>query len=641
MGLPTIKTKSRPDLEIPEIFNRLRDLAYNLWWAWSPRAHKLFNRLSPSIWQHYRNPVEVLIDIGPERWDALANDDEFAREYHALVEEFDAYVTPSGPTWFQREHGDRTGPYAYFSMEYGWHEALQFYSGGLGVLSGDHCKSASDLGLPLIGVGILYKHGYFKQTIDADGTQQHFYPDYDPYRLPLLPVVDRHGKELHVPVDFPDRKVQLRVWQATVGRVPVLMLDSDIPINHPADRQITSVLYVRGREMRLCQEYLLGLGGVAVLRALEIEPAVWHLNEGHSALLSIERIVRAMKTGGLSFDEARRVASKRAVFTTHTPVPAGNEQFDTGLVRKYVAPWAERNGVDVEDVMALGHPGANGDGDQFNLTAMALRTSARANGVSALHGEVANDMWRHLIEPSEMDRIEHITNGVHAPSWIGPELDDLLVRRGAIHGNGELLEPGFAEHVDRIPDHEIWSAHQAQKQRLVRLTREKTQLQGARHGMSPDELRAVEGLLDPEALTIGFARRFATYKRADLLLRDEARLHALITAADRPVQFLFAGKAHPADRPGQDLIRRICQAAADPKFAGHIVFLENYDMRIGRALVQGVDVWLNTPRRPHEASGTSGMKAAINGVLNWGVRRPMDSFMRRIQSTGRPCSLRP
>jgi starch phosphorylase len=612
-----IRTRTAPDLEVPELFGRLRDIAYNLWWSWSPRAHTLFNQLAPSTWQHYRNPIDVLIDLGPEPWRRLQTDGEFTRSYHALVAEFDAYTLPPRPTWFERLQPDYAGgPFAYFSTEYGWHECLQIYSGGLGVLAGDHCKSASDLGLPFVGIGLMYKHGYFRQTIDAEGFQQHFYPDYDFHRLPLLPVVDGSGRELYVAVELPDRQVHLRVWKVQVGRVPVLLLDADLPINHPADRAITSELYVRGREMRLCQELLLGMGGVRVLHALGIAPGAWHLNEGHSALLSLERMRVATENERLSWDEALCRVRRDSVLTVHTPVAAGNEVFDEGLVRAHLAGWCAHHGLDPERVLALGRvSGADG---AFNLSALGLRTTGRTNGVSELHRRVANAMWAPVLQEG-LPPIEHVDNAVHPPSWIGPEILELLQRHRTQVVDEPLLDSEFAARVEAIPDHELWSAHLAQKRRLLAMIREKTLEQFARHGRSPDELREVDNLLGPDALTICFARRFATYKRAELILSDPQRLAEILGDPARPVQLVFAGKAHPADRPGQDLIRRICQAALTPELRGRVVFLENYDMRVARHLVQGADLWLNTPWRPREASGTSGMKAGANGVLHCSI----------------------
>jgi starch phosphorylase len=617
MGLPEVRTKQVVRIELPVQFSRLRDIAYNLWWSWSPSAQALFQMIDHVHWLHYRNPIEVLIDLDPDRWHFLQNNVEFIKAYRALVEEFDTYMAPRQPTWYEGRFPEDQRLIAYFSTEYGWHESMQSYSGGLGILSGDTSKSASDLGIPFLGVGLLYRRGYFRQTIDAEGQQQHFYPNYDTSRLPILAVLDQDGQELRVSVELPGRRVNLRVWKADVGRVPVLLLDCDIPSNHPADRAITSILYVSGREMRLCQELILGMGGAQVLKALGIPPTVWHMNEGHSAALSLHRLAEAVEPAG-GFEQAADRIAANAVFTTHTPVPAGNESFDSDLARKLLAGWAERSGITIDRVLELGRAGDEQD-ESFNLTALALRTSKRTNGVSRLHAEVANDMWRSLLESIGGAPIESVTNGVHVPSWIGPEMGSLLRDHLGSDFADHLLDPGFADAVLALPDGELWNAHGAQKRRLIALARESALEQFARHGRSPDELAELDSLLDPEVLTIGFARRFATYKRADLLLQDIDRLRGIAAHSDRPVQFVYAGKAHPADRPGQDLIRSIFQASLGEQLRGRLVFLENYDMRIGRGMVQGVDVWLNTPRRPLEASGTSGMKAAINGALNLSI----------------------
>ena len=621
MRLPEIKTRPTARIEIPVQFSRLRDVAYNLSWTWNQPTRELFHMLDPTRWRHYRNPIELLIDLEPERWHWLQANEEFIRAYRSVVEEFDLYMAPDEPTWFDLHHPDYDGgPVAYFSTEYGWHECLQVYSGGLGVLSGDHSKAASDLGLPFIGLGLMYQHGYFRQTIDADGQQQHFYPDYDFHRVPLLPVVNEQGGELRVAVEFPGREVQVRVWKATVGRSKVLLLDTDFEANHPADRPITSVLYVNGREMRLCQEYVLGVGGVDVLRALGIVPGLWHTNEGHSALLALQRLRRLLEREPLPLEEACRRIAAEGVFTTHTPVPAGNETFDEGLVRKYLEGWATREGLDVDVVLALGHAHDRADGEPFNMTALAVRTNRRANGVSALHGKVAGEMWDHLRgDGINVNGVEHVTNGAHVPTWMGRDVRRLLKRHVEEGFERHLLDIDFAERIDAIPDRELWDAHCEQKRRLVRMLRDRVLQQFARHGRSPDELRSLEDLFDPEVLLIGFARRFTTYKRADLLLRDFDRLRQIVAGDDRPVQFVFAGKAHPADRPGQELIRRIWEASNNPELKGRVLFLENYDMRVGRNMTQGVDVWLNNPRRPLEASGTSGMKAAFNGGLNCSI----------------------
>ncbi len=602
-----IRTLHTADIELPPSLERLRDLAYDLWWSWSPLATRLFAWIDPEHWRRYHNPVQLLINIEPQQWMRLLSDPEFRRTYENVMLALDEYRSRS--RWFDQEGRLLPGPVGYFSMEFGIHESLGVYSGGLGVLAGDHCKAASDLGVPLVGVGLLYRSGYFRQTVDADGYQQHIYPDYDFARLPVQPVQAPGGGVLTVPIDLPGRIVQAAVWKAQVGLVPVLMLDTDIPLNDPADRPITGVLYVRGREMRLCQEIVLGVGGVRALSALGIHPAVWHMNEGHVAFLNLERVRERVREGdGLA--DALKAVARNTVFTTHTPVPAGNETFDKKLVRRYLEFWTREVGCDPDDALALG-----ADNGNFNMTALAIRLSSSTNGVSKLHGQVSSAMWRHLFEGDNPQPVGAITNGVHTESWVGPEMRAFYAQHLAPRWEQHLLEPEFWARVKQVSDAALWAAHRSQKERLIRFVRERVRMQSARHGLSPDELRQVEGLLDPHALTIGFARRFATYKRAFLLMTDLDRLRALVSDAGRPVQFIFAGKAHPADREGQEVIRQLV-LLTQREFRGKLVFLEDYDIEMGRALVQGCDVWLNTPRRPQEASGTSGQKVPINGGVN-------------------------
>jgi starch phosphorylase len=608
-----IRTLHIADIELPPDMGRLRDLAYDLWWSWSPQATRLFAWIDPDHWRRYHNPVQLLINVEPHQWARLLSDPEFVHSYHAVVEAWDEYR--SRERWFAGR-GQLPGPVAYFSMEFGLHESLGVYSGGLGVLAGDHCKAASDLGVPLVGVGLLYQSGYFRQTVDADGFQQHIYPNYDFARLPVLPVEAPGGGVLTVPIDLPGRIVHAAVWKAQVGLVPVLMLDTDIPLNDPADRPITGILYVRGREMRLCQELVLGLGGVRALVALGIRPAVWHMNEGHVAFLGLERIRERVERGD-SMSDAVAAVARQAVFTTHTPVPAGNETFERELVRRHLEPWAREVGCDPDDVLALGADPANGN-DSFNLTVLAIRLSSSVNGVSRLHGQVSSAMWRHLWPGAPESPVTAVTNGVHTETWVGPEFRALYTSHLDADWPERLFDPEFWTRIRGVDAGELWAAHKAQKERLIRFVRERIRQQWARHGHGPDGLRAVESLLDHNALTIGFARRFATYKRAVLLLSDLERLKALLADPARPVQLLFAGKAHPADRAGQDLIRRLV-LLTQGELSGKLVFLEDYDMEMGRMLVQGCDLWLNTPRRPQEASGTSGQKAPINGVVNLSV----------------------
>jgi starch phosphorylase len=619
-----LKFRSAPlaDIELPREVDRLRELAYNLWWTWNPQARRMFSHIQPGLWAMYRNPVELLINIEPHHWEALLEDDVFLTMYKAVLREFDTYMKSMATSWFAKNyHGYQGGPFAYFSTEFGFHECLRTYSGGLGLLSGDHCKSASDLGLPFIAVGPLYRNGYFEQEIEPDGRQQHFYPAYDFSRLPILPLLGDDGRQLTVGVPFPGRDVYIRVWLAQVGRVPVFLLDTDTTKNEPADRPITGQLYVGGREMRICQEIVIGMGGVRVLQSLGIQPAAWHMNEGHCAFSVFERL-RAMMQNGPSFADACKEVRNNSIFTTHTPVPAGNETFDADLVKKYFKQYCEDTGVTLDQLLELG-VASRGRGHQpFNMTVLALKLSSYSNAVSQLHGTVSNEMWRHVFRDAKASDqpIKAITNGVHTQTWLGFQMSELFDKYLTPAWRENLMDEMFWKRgVANIPDRELWDVHILQKENLVRFARSRVRTQLARHGCSPDELRAVEQLLNPDALTIGFARRFATYKRADLVFRDLNRLSAILKSAERPVQIIFAGKAHPADKPGQELIRRIFEISRHSDLRGYIVFLENYNMRVARMLVQGVDVWLNNPRRPHEASGTSGMKSPINGGINFSI----------------------
>ena len=565
-------------------------------------------------WARYRNPIPVI--SGPTEWSRLLDDAKFLAEYHDVLAEFDRYMSNGAGHWFQRRYGDSLpGPIAYFCAEYGIHESLGIYSGGLGVLAGDHMKTASDMALPAIGVGLLYRKGYFRQTIDADGHQEHEYPDYDLTRLPLGRVQDASGMPLTVTIELPGRDLSVAVWLAQVGRIPVLLLDTDMPENADSDRPITNILYVRGREMRLHQELVLGIGGVRAIRALGLAPSVWHLNEGHSAFLLAER-AREYVAEEVPLEQAWKRVRENSVFTIHTPVSAGNERFDADLVRRVAGPLLDEGGVPVEDVLGLGL-GVDGDHDGFDMTAFSLRLTRGANAVSHLHAETANATWQGIID----HQILGITNGVHGPTWIGDPIRTLIENLGGdLDDVDEATETGrFWARVERIPERELWEAHLRQKRELAHFARGRLRSQFARHGEAPTVLAELERALDPDVLTIGFARRFATYKRAGLLFSDIDRLAKILADADRPVQVVFAGKAHPADRPGQRVIQEIFQRSRSPHLRGRVFILEDYNMRVARFLVQGVDVWLNNPRRPHEASGTSGMKAAQNGVPNVSV----------------------
>ncbi len=617
---PYIQVPARQvvDLELPAEVDRLGEIAYNLWWAWNHDARRLFSTIDQAAWARYRNPVELLLSAERSRWEVLIANESFMAGYTTLVRKFDRYMKREPKSWFEQRHADFDGaPFAYFSMEFGVHQSLAMYSGGLGVLSGDHCKSASDLGVPLIAMGLLYRYGYFRQTLDDDGFQQHHYPQYDFGRLPLKPALAPDGSELSVRVLFPGREVVARAWLAQVGRVPLLLLDTDVLENDLADRAITSVLYVRGREMRLAQEMVLGAGGAAMLAKLGIEPSGWHINEGHSALAQVERLRQAMGDGR-DLATALNDISQKTAFTTHTPVPAGNEQFDAELASRYLTPWAEELGVPAEELCRLGNGDHGAPVQPFNMTAVGLRTSVFSNGVSQLNAEVVDDMWRHVLAeaPGEDREIVGITNGIHVPTWLGTELINLLEEQS---GDSWWQAERSWEGVGAISDSDLWEAHRAQKERLVRFVRSRVREQMARNGRSPSDLRRVDDVIDPNCLTLGFARRFATYKRAGLIFHDLHRIRHLISQQETPIQIIMAGKAHPADRPGQDLIRHIYKLSQEPDLRGRVIFLEDYDMLVGRMLVQGVDVWLNNPVRPMEASGTSGQKAAMNGVLNLSI----------------------
>jgi starch phosphorylase len=580
----------------------------------------IWSRIDRDTWTRHRNPIPVLARAVD--WGRLLDDTTFMVEVRDVLREFDAYMENGADAWFARRYPQPAGPIAYFCAEYGFYESLGIYSGGLGVLAGDHTKTTSDMALPFIGIGLLYRRGYFHQTIDADGHQEHAYPDYDLSRLPVSRVQGQDGEPLYVTVALPGRDLQIAVWVAQVGRTPVLLLDTDIPENGDADRPITHILYVRGREMRLHQELVLGVGGVRAIRALGIAPSVWHLNEGHSAFLLAER-AREYVAAGSSLEEAWDKVRSDSVFTIHTPVPAGNERFAADLVRQVAGPLldgdgrAGTGGVPVDSVLERG-VGVEGDRSQFDMTGFSLRLTRDANAVSQLHAETADATWRG-VAPNE---IIGVTNGVHMPSWVGHAMGETLERFvGADLDNLDVdgRERGFWERLDRVPNDELWETHQRQKLALAIFARRRLRNQFARHGEAPAVLDALESALEPEILTIGFARRFATYKRAGLLFSDVERLARLLWDEKRPVQVVFAGKAHPADRPGQQVIQEIFGRSRSEQLRGRVFILEDYDIRIARYLVAGVDIWLNNPRRPLEASGTSGMKAAANGVVNVSV----------------------
>ncbi|MDE3228994.1 MAG: alpha-glucan family phosphorylase [Chloroflexota bacterium] len=606
---------------IPPRIERLYELAYNLWWAWNPDAQALYAQVNAQMWERTEhNAVATLAGANPQRLNALAEDAEFLARYDAVMAEFDAYMRPAS-TWFSREFPkDASSVIAYFSAEFGLHESLPIYSGGLGILSGDHCKEASDLGLPFVGVGFLYPQGYFRQRISRDGQQDALYEKLEFSQAPARPARDAQGRETLISVDLPGRTVYAKIWHVQVGRIPLYLMDTDVPQNAPADRTLSARLYGGDHEMRISQEIVLGIGGVRALRALGVDPKVWHMNEGHAAFLNLERCRELVNGLDVEFEVARQIAAANSVFTTHTPVAAGNDVFSLDLMDRYFADFWPQLRLDRDAFFQLARQDANW-GSGFSMTVLAMRLSSRRNGVSRLHGEVSRAMWRSLwadVEASEAP-IGYVTNGVHTESWLHPALAALY---------DAYLEPGWRDDIDNqarweqvsaIPDGALWEAHEQAKSDLIAYARRRIARQRIRHGEGPQAVSAAGALLNPNALTLGFARRFATYKRATLLFRDPERLARLLNHPDRPVQIIFAGKAHPADRPGQELIRRVYTFAQQPEFVGKVVFLEDYDIDMARRLVSGCDVWLNTPIRPHEASGTSGQKASLNGLPNCSI----------------------
>lgn len=608
---------------VPDELIPLKEVAQNLWYSWNWDAVMLFSRMDPTLWEQSGfNPLRMLGMMSTDQLARLAADDSYVARVRRVRAEMEKYL--SGRSWADESlgNGDKPDPdflVAYFSTEYGIDKSLPIYSGGLGVLSGDHLKSASDLGVPLVGVGLLYQKGYFRQYLNLDGWQQEEYPDNDWYNMPVSQEIGPDGAQVTVTVDLAGESVVAAVWRAQVGRTALYLLDTNLPVNSPAAREVTSTLYGGDREMRIRQEIVLGIGGVRALAAMNLSPTVYHMNEGHSAFLAIERIRQVMSRHGVSRETAMEYVISTNVFTTHTPVPAGNEKFDNGLMRRYVERYSNEIGLSWPQFDALGK--FSGAQDQFGMTVFALRTSGFANAVSRLHGTVSRHMWKDIwpgLDEAEVP-ITHVTNGIHTRTWVSPEIDNLLDMYLGPRYKEHPEDPEVWQRVRSIPGSEMWRVHMTRKERLMFYVRKHLKKQMMRQGASAVSVAAVEDVLNPEALTIGFARRFATYKRAGLLFQQPERLIELLTVKDRPVQIVFAGKAHPQDFPAKEIIKKVVHFTRDPRIRSRIVFLEDYDMNVARYMVQGVDVWLNTPRRPLEASGTSGMKAAVNGALNLSV----------------------
>ncbi|HRX83686.1 MAG TPA: alpha-glucan family phosphorylase [Phycisphaerae bacterium] len=606
---------------IPEPLAGLRRLADNLWWTWNYDAVQLFNRLDRRLWsavQH--NPVRLLADIPQEKLERAAQDPAYLAHMDRVLEALDDYLGEK--TWFASKYGELADSrIAYFSMEFGLHECLPIYSGGLGVLAGDHMKSASDLGLPLVGVGLLYHQGYFQQFLSNDGWQFEDYPTLDVHHLPVELVRDEKGNPVTVTLPVGERDVTVQVMRVIVGRVQLYLLDTVLGANHPDDRAITMRLYGGDQEMRIRQEVVLGFGGLRALRAMGISPVVCHMNEGHSAFLALEQVRHLVRTEKLTPTEARTAVAGSTIFTTHTPVPAGIDTFPQALVTKYLTPYAGEMKCTIDELIHLGqtHPGSAEE--PFSMATLALNLSRMSNGVSRRHGEVAREMWQSNWEqvPVEEIPITSVTNGIHVRSWISSDVEQLLDRYLGPEWASNPDDSQLWARITEIPDAELWRAHERRRERLVVETRAHLKAQCQRRGAPPAQVAEAEEVLNPEALTIGFARRFAPYKRATLLLRDEARLLKLLTNPDRPIQFIFAGKAHPRDNMGKELVKQLIQFARRTDVRKRFVFLENYNMSIARFLVQGVDVWMNNPTKPLEASGTSGMKVVPNGGINFSV----------------------
>ncbi|MBE9207256.1 alpha-glucan family phosphorylase [Nostoc sp. LEGE 06077] len=609
--------------KMPFPLKRLADLAYNYWWSWSSDRISLFQTIDPQEWERCgHNPVAILESASYERLTQLAEDPLYLKQISALVREFDQYMAQQD-TWVSRvapqvsaEH-----PIAYFCAEFGIHESLPVYSGGLGILAGDHLKSSSDLGVPLIGVGLLYRQGYFRQRLNRQGWQEDYYLDNPFQRMPLELIKNEQGEPITIQIEIRQRQVKVQIWQVQVGRVTLYLLDSDRQDNDPIDRWLTGHLYGGNLETRIAQEVVLGIGGVRALTALGIKPSVHHLNEGHAAFCTLEIARQEIERTGKSFYDIEASVKKSCVFTTHTPVPAGHDVFSPDLIDSYFAQYWPQLRLSREQFLALGARRLGDPWEPFGMTVLALRMCRACNGVSELHGKVSRKMWTVLYPQHTEDTVPigYITNGVHAPTWTAPLLADLYDEYLGKDWKNNALDPQMWAKVDDIPDTELWTRHQILKERLIAYTRYKVKKSREQRGEDYQSIQAVDNLLDPNILTIGFARRFSPYKRGDLILRDAERAVKIFGNAQRPVQIIFAGKAHPADEEGKRIIQRLMEWCHNSGIINRVAFIEDYDIYTGQKLVQGVDVWLNNPRRPLEASGTSGQKVCFNGGLNCSV----------------------
>ncbi|MBX3279416.1 MAG: alpha-glucan family phosphorylase [Acidobacteria bacterium] len=616
-----MSTLQAMDIELPVRLGRLGELAYNVWWSWRPEASWLFEYLDPALWElTYHNPVKLLRQISPAKLDAAAVDPVFLRRMDGVMLSFDRCLRGSG-TWFSEQYPHLAShTIAYFSAEFGVHSSLPIYSGGLGILAGDHCKEANDLGLPLVGVGFVYPQGYFHQRISPEGRQDAVYERFDYNAAPIEPLITRETSGRPLALHLDGRTIHVSVWRVRLGSVSLFLMDTDVEENEPWDRELSARLYGGDQETRIRQEMVLGIGGVRLLETLGIRPAIYHANEGHAAFLMLERL-RSLVQSGMSFDSAVEHVRATTVFTTHTPVPAGHDAFPFQLVEKHFDGYWDSMGLDRESFLKLGgHEDAHG-GMSFNMTALALRLAGHRNGVSEVHGRVSRNMWTSIWPELQEDEvpISSVTNGVHTPTWVAPEIDRLYTKHLGPDWLQKHDDPTLWERIDAIPARDLWEVRQQLKRKLLAFMRERARRGWMSEGRSPLHVLTAGTLLNPEALTIGFARRFATYKRALLLFSDIERLKSILHNEWRPVQIIFAGKAHPADGPGQALVHQVNELARDYNLGGRIAFVEDYDMHVAKYLYRGVDVWMNNPRPPLEASGTSGQKAALNGVPHLSV----------------------
>lgn len=608
--------------QLPKKIERLSEISNNLWWSWNTEFLKLFKKIDIDLWEKIgKNPVKFLKQVDQEKLETIAEDSEFLKEYNRNVENFEGYMN-SKNTWFNKTYPENKNDLiAYFSAEYGLDEILPIYSGGLGILSGDHLKSSSDLGLPLVAVGLLYKNGYFHQKINNIGMQESEYHDIDLNNLPITPVKRETGEDLIISVKMPNSRVYLKVWKIAVGRINLYLLDSDIEENSEEYRGITLRLYGGDQEMRIQQEIVLGIGGVTLLKELGLAPTVYHMNEGHSSFLVLELIKNIMEEKKVSFNIARDIVTAKTVFTTHTPVPAGNDIFPTDLVERYFDGFWKKLGLSKEEFLELGMKPREENKTTFNMGILALKVAGKKNGVSKLHGAVSRELFGDVwpeIAPNESP-ITYVTNGVHTCTWLAPTLKELYNKYLTPFWQDKIHLNETWEKINDIPDEELWNEHRLRKEKLLSLVKTNVTNRLRNSGMHYDEIKEITSKLNPDALTIGFSRRFATYKRATLIFKDLERITQILNDESRPVQLIFAGKAHPKDVEGQNLIKRIHEISMMPQFKGKIFLLEGYDMAMARHLISGVDVWLNNPRRPMEASGTSGEKASVNGVVNFSI----------------------